>query len=258
MMLSSVVRVSATLLVAAAPLLAQDAAAPKKPPYEFVADFGLAASQGNQEITTINLGQRYSYAFEKWKFSQDFNAVRGSNNGTTNAELFQVGLRGDYALGPKVSLFVRTTGLRNRFAGLNSFLNEAVGLGIKAVSTDIDKLEFAFGVGALQRSFVSGVSPSSQNDLVGSADGLYRHNFSKVAYFEQTANFIPNFSTGDAWQLAAKSALVAPLSAKLGLKVGYLVNFNNAPPTIPAAGSTPARTFKKFDGLFTAGVQFTY
>ena len=43
-------------------------------------------------------------------------------------------------------------------------------------------------VGSLQRSFVG---LSSQNDFVGNAAGLYRHLFSKVSYFEQTAGFTP-------------------------------------------------------------------
>ena len=37
----------------AGPLCAQEPA--KKPPYEFVSDFSLAASQGNQEVTTVSL-----------------------------------------------------------------------------------------------------------------------------------------------------------------------------------------------------------
>jgi hypothetical protein len=53
--------------VVAGALGAQEA---KKPPYEFVSDFSLAASQGNQEVTTVSLGQRYTYAFPNWKFSQ--------------------------------------------------------------------------------------------------------------------------------------------------------------------------------------------
>ncbi|MDZ7632280.1 MAG: hypothetical protein U5K74_13270 [Gemmatimonadaceae bacterium] len=68
-----VVRCSALALVCAGSLSAQAAVAPK-PPYEFVADFSLAASQGNQEVTTVSLGQRYSYTFATWKLSQTASA----------------------------------------------------------------------------------------------------------------------------------------------------------------------------------------
>ncbi len=241
-------------LVLSAPLIAQEPA--KKPPYEFVGDFALAASQGNQEVNTLSLGQRYSYQFEGWKFTQSASALRGSANGVKNAELYQGGMRGDLNITKKLSAYVSTAGLRNTPAGLSSQFNEGVGLGYKVLDTDIDKLQFSAGVGALQRKFV-GVA-SSQNDLVGALDGLYRHMFSKVAYFEQTAGLIPNFSTSDAWLFSTKSSLVAPLSARIGIKVAYLVNYNNVPPFTIVNNAPTTTRFKKFDGLLTTGIQFTY
>ncbi|MCC7055549.1 MAG: DUF481 domain-containing protein [Gemmatimonadaceae bacterium] len=249
-MTRTVLRSMALVTVAAGTVMAQEPA--KKPPYEFVADFSLAASQGNQEVNTVSLGQRYSYAFPTWKFSQTASAVRGTANGVRNAELYQAGARGDYNLTKKLTAYVATTGLRNTPAGLNSQFNESFGLGYKFVDTDIDKLQMSLGLGGLQRSFV-GTNPST-SDFVGNVDGMYRHMFSKVSYFEQVAGFTPNFSTTDAWQLTTKSSLVAPLSARIGIKVGYLVNYNNAPPLKPAS----TQRFKKFDGLLTTGVQFTY
>ncbi len=235
---------------AAAPLRAQDA--PPKPPYEFVADFSLAASQGNQQVTTVALSQRYLYKFATWKLAQNASALRGTANGVRNAELYQAGLRGDYNLTSKLTAYIATAALRNTPAGLNSQFSEGVGLGYQFLDTETDKLQLSAGVGALQRSFV-GVD-SMQNDFVGSVDGIYRHNFSKVSYFEQTAGFTPNFTNSDAWLFTSKSAMVAPISSRLGIKVAYLVNVNNAPPFKPNS----TERFKKFDGLLTTGVQFTY
>jgi putative salt-induced outer membrane protein len=238
--------------VVAGALGAQEA---KKPPYEFVSDFSLAASQGNQEVTTVSLGQRYTYAFPNWKFSQTASAVRGTANGVRNAELYQGALRLDRVLTKPWSLYVTTTGLRNTPAGLTSQFTESIGLGLQALDTDIDKLRFSAGLGAMQRGFVGNVAAS--NDFVGNIDGLYRHNFSKVSYFEQTAGVIPNFTTTDAWQFTSKSAVVAPLSSRIGIKVAYLINYNNAPPLNVTTPNATDR-FKKFDGLLTTGVQFTY
>ena len=257
-MIRIVVRSLMVSLLTAGAVLAQAPAAPpapKKPPYEFVADFSLAASQGNQDVTTLALGQRYTYAFPTWKFSQSASALRGTANGVKNAELYQAGLRGDYNLTKKLTAYLSLDGLRNTPAGLTSQIAEGVGLGYEFVNTDIDKLELSAGVGALQRKFV-GVS-ASENDLVGNLAGMYRHLFSKVSYFEQTAGFTPNFSKTDAWLFTSKSALVAPLSSRIGIKVAYLINYNNAPPLNPGTPSLTDR-FKKFDGLLTTGVQFTY
>lgn len=237
-----------------APLVAQDA---PKPPYEFVGDFSLAASQGNQQITTLALGQRYSYQFARWKFSQTASAVRGTANGVRNAELFQASVRTDHEITKKLTAYLSANGLRNIPAGINSQIQEGVGLAYQFLDTDTDKVQLSAGVGALQRTFVGGVD--GENDFVGNVSGLFRHAFSKTAYFEQTAALTPNFTTTDAWLLTAKSALVAPLSARIGIKVGYLVNVNNAPPLLPPVnGVVQTDRFKKFDGLLTTGLQFTY
>lgn len=254
-MMCRVVRVLSLSSIAAGAVMAQAPAAapePKKPPYEFVADFSLASSQGNQEVTTVALGQRYSYAFPSWKFSQVASALRGTANGVKNADLYQAGVRGDRNLTKKLTAYLSVDGLRNTPAGLNNQFAEGVGLAYQFVDTDIDKLQLSLGLGSLQRSFV-GV-PDRQTDFVGNAAGMYRHLFSKVSYFEQTAGFTPNFTTTDAWLFTTKSAVVAPLSSKIGIKVAYLINYNNAPPLKPAS----TERFKKFDGLLTTGVQFTY
>ncbi len=251
----SIVRAGVMFIAAAGSVAAQAPAAPappKKPPYEFVADFSLAASQGNQEVTTVSLGQRYSYAFPTWKLSQTASALRGTANGVKNAELYQAGVRGDYNLTKKLTAYLTLDALRNTPAGLNRQFAEGVGLGYQFVDTDEDKLRLSAGLGALQRSFV-GVG-GNQNDFVGNAGGLYRHLFSKVSYFEQTASLTPNFTTPDAWLFTTQSSLVAPLSARLGIKVAYLINYNNAPPLKPNS----TERFKKFDGLLTTGIQFTY
>jgi putative salt-induced outer membrane protein len=242
-------------LAAAGSVAAQAPAAPapaRKPPYEFVANFSLASSQGNQEVTTVSLGQRYSYAFPTWKFSQTASALRGTANGVKNAELYQAGVRGDYNLTKQLTAYLSIDGLRNTPAGLNSQFAEGVGLAYQFLDTDEDKLQLSLGLGALQRAFV-GVG-GNQNDFVGNTSGIYRHLFSKVSYFEQTASFTPNFTTSDAWLFTTQSALVAPLSAHIGIKVGYLINYNNAPPLKPSS----TERFKTFDGLLTTGIQFTY
>lgn len=248
-MIRSFVRSITLSAVAAASLMAQEA---KKVPYEFVADFALAASQGNQEVTTLSLGQRYSYAFPTWKLTQSASALRGTANGVRNAELYQAALRGDRNLTKKLTAYLATGALRNTPAGLNSQFTEGVGLGYDVVDSDADKLKLSAGLGALQRSFVG--AAGQQNDFVGNIDGIYRHLFSKVSYFEQVAALTPNFTTADAWLFSSKSSVVAPLSSRIGIKVSYLINVNNAPPLKPAS----TQRFEKFDGLLTTGVQFTY
>ena len=131
---------------------------PKKN-YEFVSDFSLAASQGNQEVTTLALGERYSYKFPIWKLSQTASVLRGTANGVKNAELYQGGLRGDYSLTKRLTAYVNASGLRNTPAGLSSQTQQGAGFAYQVLDTETDKLQVSAGMGALQRSFI-GVSCS--------------------------------------------------------------------------------------------------
>ncbi|MEP6492257.1 MAG: DUF481 domain-containing protein [bacterium] len=237
--------------------LAQAPASPPKPPYEFVADFSLAASQGNQQVTTISLGEKYSYAFPHWKLAQTGSVLRGTANGVMNAELYQAGVRADIDVSKGMKFYSQLGALRNTPSGIKSELQEGLGLSFQVLTEPADILQLSGGVGALQRTFVG--DSTTKSDFVGNVDGTYRHLFSKTSYFEQTAAYTPNFTTTEAWLLKAQSSLVAPLSSKIGIKVSYLINFNNAPPLLPQVGTTPqTEHFKKFDSLLTTGLQFTY
>jgi len=238
-------------------VVAQTPPASPKPPYEFVADFSLAASQGNQQVTTISLGEKYSYAFTHWKLSHTGSVLRGTANGVMNAELYQAGLRADVDITKATNFYAQVGALRNTPSGIKSELQEGVGLSFDVLNEPTDILKLSGGVGALQRTYVG--DSTTKGDFVGNVDGTYRHLFSKTSYFEQTGAYTPNFTTTEAWLLTAKSSLVAPLSSRIGIKVSYLINFNNAPPLLPQVGATPqTEHFKKFDGLLTTGLQFTY
>lgn len=254
--------VSVTQLAAQAPCACPPKPAdPPKPPYTLSADFALAQASGNQDVLTTSLGEKFTYQWPKWRFTQTANLVYGRANGITNAQLFTGGVRADYTLRANLTAFARFDALRNVPAGLASVLNQAVGLSWTLVKDERDELRFDVGVGALQRRFVAvaGAVQPSESDFVGNVDGYYRHKFSDVAYFEQTVNVVPNFTTTSGWLATARSSLVAPLSQRIGIKLGYLATFNNAPgllPATPPIRPLPVRA-QKFDGLFTAGLQFT-
>ena len=260
---AALLAVAAAALAAQQPCVCPPAAppAPPKPPYEFAADFSLASAQGNQDVLTTALGEKFVYKWPRWKFTQQATVAYGRANGVTNAQLYTFGVRTDYALRPHLALFARIDALSNEPAGLRSVLNEAVGASWTLRKDARDELRLDVGVGALQRRFVSvgGVSQPAQSDFVGNVDGYYKHIFSPRAYVEQTVAFVPNFTTSSGWLASARSSLVAPLTERLGLRLGYLATYNNAPSLLPIRlpdRPAPVRA-RTFDGLLTAGLQFT-
>ena len=80
------------------------------------------------------------------------------------------------------------------------------------------------------------------------AAGVWRHAFTQAAYFQQNVEFVPNLKETEDWRVNSESSVVAPLSARIGLKLAYVVRFDN----LPEPGFTDT------DKLFTTGIQITF
>ena len=93
--------------------------------------------------------------------------------------------------------------------------------------------------------------------LAGRIAGLYKHSFSKTAVFNQSLELIPDFDVSDDFRFNSETALVAPISTSVGLKVGYVIRFDNLPGLKPAPNPTNER-LAKTDRFFTAGITLSY
>ncbi len=92
------------------------------------------------------------------------------------------------------------------------------------------------------------MSDSTENYPAARVAVSYKHSFSKSAYFQQLAEYLPDLKTSGAYRVNTQSSLVAPISAHIGIKVGYAVQYNSNPPA----------TFGTTDRLLTTGVQVTF
>lgn len=73
-----------------------------------------------------------------------------------------------------------------------------------------------------------------------------------MAYFQQTGEYLPNLSDSEAYLMNTESALVAPLSRRLGLKLSYVVRYNNAPPVRENV------RLKTTDTFFSSGITVSF
>jgi putative salt-induced outer membrane protein len=76
----------------------------------------------------------------------------------------------------------------------------------------------------------------------------YKHQFSKLAYFQQFVEYLRNLQTSGSYRFNTESAVVAPISTHIGIKVGYAIRFD----------SRPQPTFGTTDRLLTTGIQVSY
>lgn len=237
--------VSATLAISAR---AQD----KKKPVSFTGDLGFVNTAGNTHLTTLSLGDKLTIAAGKALLTQTFALVYGKSEGIQNANSQLARARVDYPLTARLSTYGFVGYERNRFAGVDHRTDEGVGLAVALLRGAGNELDLEGGVGLVQQRLQPdpAVDVTVRDNFVsGRAAARFRHLFSKTTYFQQTLEFLPNLERTSDYRINSETALLAPISSHLGLKAGYLIKYNNAPPS-PALSKT--------DRMLTTGVQVSY
>jgi putative salt-induced outer membrane protein len=76
----------------------------------------------------------------------------------------------------------------------------------------------------------------------------YKRPLPSGAHLQHAMEAVPNMETNEDWRFNSETAVVAPLSKALGLKLSYLVRYDHL----------PEPTFRTTDRVMTAGLQVTY
>lgn len=229
------------LLASARPLAAQGDTAVTK----LTADFGYVQTSGNTQVTTMSVGEKLSRAKGRLTLSQTFNFVYGEQRDTVNTNNLRATVRGDYRIDGVFFLFAGAGFDRNVFAGIEKRFEELVGLQWMALASSSDTLRFEGGGSMTQQIPVAGLQ---QNFPSARAAGSWKHAFTPMAYFQQNVEYIPNLEEHQDWRFNTESAIVAPLSARIGVKLSYVIRYDN----LPEPG------FSETDKLFTTGIQLTF
>jgi putative salt-induced outer membrane protein len=217
----------------------------EKPATSFVTDFGYVATSGNTRVSTVNVAERVVHTRGFWRFEQSLGIVYGEADGAENANLLRAGLGAEYALRPWVALATGALYDRNRFAGIARRTEEYLGLVFRVLQAPKDTLRIETGASLTQQTGVDGVA---NNFPAARAAAWYKRTLSTNAFFLQTLEAIPNLDVTEDYRLNSESALVAPLSRRMALKLGYVVRFDNLPET----------GFLSTDRIFTSGLQVSF
>jgi len=233
----------ATAVVFAAPLGAQQA--DTTGPIKFTGTVGLVNTAGNSNVTTVNVGDRIDYKAGAWGLTQLFNVVYGRNEGVTNTSIWGASLRGDRKVGPKLAIYALAGWDRNTFAGVDRRWEEGVGLLSHLLAQPKNVLDGEVGISFVQQLSTLGVHDDFPSARVAS---MYKHLFTQNAYFLQSVELLPDLQTSKNLRFNTETGLVAPISSHIGLKISYVIKYDN----LPEPG------FEKTDRLLTSGVQITY
>lgn len=217
----------------------------EQPVTSFTTDFGYVATSGNTNVSTFNVAERVVHSRGFWRFEQALSVIYGEADGEENTNLLRVGVGAEYALRPWVAVAAGAAFDRNRFAGISRRTEQYLGLVFRVAQTPNDTLRVETGASFTQQLGVDGL----ENDFPAArAAAWYKRTFGPSAFFLQTVEVIPNIDVTDDYRINSESALVAPLSSRLALKLGYLVRFDN----LPEPG------FETVDRIFTSGLQISF
>lgn len=240
----------AAFALSVAPLGAQDAAKKNR---DISLTAGFTQTSGNANATTINLGSKTSYSLDGWTLGEDLSFFYGEAEHKVNANFWNGGLRAERSLMSRLGVFVATRFDRNVLQGISSRFEEGFGLDWKAVVAAQDLLSFQLGGSAFQQQLTPGSTASVKRNFPAARLGLnYKHSFSELAYFQQTGEYLPNLSEHESYLVNSESALVAPISKNLALKLSWLVRYNNAPPVRESV------RLKTTDTFFSSGLTVSF
>jgi len=236
---------SALLVVALVAVATAARAQDAKPTTSFTGSLGYVGASGNTNLTTLSVGDKIAHTDGRWTLTQVAAYVYGETDSKESANQLAVSGRADFAFQPRLALFAGVSYERNPFAGFNARTDEMAGLRWKAVAAPSDTLNLDAGGVLTQQTDVSGASQSYPSARLAAS---YKHVFSKSAYFQQLAEYVPNLQTSGAYRVNTESSVVAPVSAHIGVKMSYAIQYNSRPPV----------NFGSTDRLLTAGVQVTF
>lgn len=236
-------------MASAAPAPAQAPPPPPQPPapplIHTQIDLGYITTSGNTDVRTLNAAEQLVVRPGAWIFTQSFAIVNGSTAGVETANNLKAGLRADRTIGAGFRVYALGTFYRNRFAGIARQFEEAVGLAYGVLPGPTHLLDVEAGAGRNQQTALDG---TTSQYWTSRAAARYRFTFASSAYAEQKVEVISDLQALDNELVNTESALTAPLSTKIALKLGYTVRF----------ASRPQPTFKKTDTVLSVGVQVQF
>ena len=242
---ASISIVLTALTLWALPMHAQAAKPDTTKPLKVTAGVAFLDASGNTEVTTLSINERLEWKRPRFLWTQSINGINSSTDGEESANLLAIGLRGDWKPPGRLSVYSLVNFDRNRFADIRRRFEEGLGLGYALVDRPHHRLTTELGSQLVQQQ---NLQDMTDNFLAGRAAELYRYSFNDDTYFEERVEYLPNFEKSEDYRVNVESSVVAPLSRHLGLKLGYVVRFDNL----------PEPNVKKTDRFFTSGLQVNF
>ena len=208
-------------------------------------DLGFVSASGNANFTSLNVGEKLTRKLGLVALSQNAKILYGKTEGTTTTESYDLGARAQYPLTPRIGVYALLTFQRDPFAGLASRWLGGPGVALGLVQTARDTLGIESGITSTRERSTVGVT---QSFAATRSAANFKHVFAGKSFLTQSVEWVANLKTSDDQRVNSETALTAPLSRQIGLRVSYLIRFDHQ----------PEPGFKTTDRILTTGVQIAF
>jgi putative salt-induced outer membrane protein len=208
-------------------------------------DLGFVNASGNANFTSLNLGEKLSDKIGRVVLTQNAKVLYGRTDGVTTTESYDAGARAQYGLTKRIGAYALLAFQRDPFAGLASRWLGGPGVTVALVQSAHDTLSVESGITSTHERNTADVT---QSFAATRTAANFKHLFAGKSFLTEAVEWFANLKTSDDQRINSETALTAPLSRQIGLRVSYLLRFRN----LPEPG------FKKTDRIVTTGVQVAF
>ena len=208
-------------------------------------DLGFVSASGNANFTSLNIGEKLTRKLGVIALVENAKVLYGRTNGATTTESYDLGARGQYPFSKRIGVYALIEFQRDPFAGLASRWLGGPGVAVALVQSARDTLGIESGITSTRERSTAGVTQS-----FGAARSAanFKHLFAAKSSLTEMVEWVANLKTSDDQRVNSETALTAPLSRQIGLRIAYLIRFDNQ----------PEPGFKKTDRILTTGVQIAF
>ena len=224
---------------------AQSAQPDSVKPLKVTAGLAYLDASGNTDVSSLTITERLEWTRRRFLWAQYINAINGTTDGEESANLLAIGVRGDWKPAGRLSVYTLVNYDRNRFANIGRRFEEGAGLGYMLIDRPRHRLTTELGSQFVQQRNLDRVS---DDFLAGRAAEFYRYTLKENTYIEERVEYLPNFENTDDYRINGEASVVAPLSRRIAIKLGYVVRFDNL----------PEPDVKKTDRFLTSGIQIAF
>ncbi|MCF8058306.1 MAG: DUF481 domain-containing protein [Bacteriovoracaceae bacterium] len=204
-------------------------------------ELGVVVTGGNTEMEVYNGKVTNKYQRDTNTFTLGGHYTYGTSFGVENSRNWDVNAKAKHDLTQKVGIFLGSILEADEFAGIQSRINVDVGGTYQFLKTEKSQINTELGYRYRREKNLAGTTLSqSQGRLY--VEG--KRSPSKDLSMKLWAEYLPNFTKSEDWQLNFEPSFQFNLNSTLALKWGYLGRYDNDP--VPGN--------KKFDFLYVTSL----